>query len=112
MLVSLCQAEAVRASACCCLEGSIVAFARLGAQGRSGFGLLPEAFGTEVVSLTPDRSVLAVEARERWGKSRHTADLNVADCCSYELATQSSATTSRTDLQPAPWPAVARDQGS
>ena len=89
ILVALSEAEGVRTSAICYLEGSIVAFARLGAQGRAEFGLLLDAFGVEVASFTPELAVLAAEAWERWGKGRHPAALNIVDCCSYALAAQS-----------------------
>lgn len=89
VLVTLSEAEVVRTSAACLLEGSIVAFARLGAQGQAEFGLLLDAFGVEVVSLTPELAVFAAETWERWGKGRHPAGLNIVDCCSYALAAQS-----------------------
>ena len=69
VLVALSEAENVRMSAACLLEGSIVAFARLGGQGQAELGLLLDAFGVEVVSLTPDLAVLAAEAWERWGRA-------------------------------------------
>lgn len=119
VLVALSEAETVRTSACCYLEGSIVAFARLGAQGQAEFCLLLDAFGVEVVSLTPDLSVLAAEAWERWGKGRHPAGLNIVDCCSYALAAQSGEPLlaigdhfARTDLELAEVPALSRVQGS
>jgi len=89
VLVALSEAETVRMSAACLLEASIVAYARLGAQGQAEFGLLLDAFGVEVVSLTPELAVLAAEAWERWGKGRHPAGLNIIDCCSYALASHS-----------------------
>jgi ribonuclease VapC len=117
VLVALSEAQAVRTSACCYLEGSIVAFARLGAQGQAEFGLLLDAFAVEVVSLTPDLSVLAAEAWERWGKGRHPAGLNIVDCCSYALAAQSGEPLlaigddfARTDLKLAELPALAQGQ--
>jgi len=119
VLVALSEAAAVHTSACCYLEGSIVAFARLGAQGQAEFGLLLDAFGVEVVSLTPDLSVLAAEAWERWGKGRHPAGLNIIDCCSYALAAQSGKPLlaigddfARTDLELAELPTLAQVQGS
>lgn len=119
VLVALSEAAAVRTSACCYLEGSIVAFARLGAQGQAEFGLLLDAFGVEVVSLTPDLSVLAAEAWERWGKGRHPAGLNIIDCCSYALAAQCGEPLlaigddfARTDLELAGLPTLAQVQGS
>jgi ribonuclease VapC len=119
VLVALSEAESVRTSACCYLEGSIVAFARLGGQGRAEFSLLLDAFGVEVVSLTPDLSALAMEAWERWGKGRHPAGLNIVDCCSYALAAQSGEPLlavgddfARTDLGLARLPTLVQAQGS
>ena len=117
VLVALSEAQAVRTSACCYLEGSSVASARLGAQGQAEFGLLLDAFAVEVVSLTPDLAVLAAEAWERWGKGRHPAGLNIVDCCSYALAAQSGEPLlavgddfARTDLELAELPALAQGQ--
>jgi len=90
VLVALSEADDVRTSACCYLEASIVAFARLGAQGQAELGLLLDAFRVEVVSLTPELAVLAADAWERWGKGRHPAALNIIDCCSYALATRTA----------------------
>lgn len=86
VLVALSEADEVRMSAACLLEGSIVAFARLGPQGQAEFALLLDALGVEVVSLTPELATLAAEAWERWGKGRHPAGLTIVDCCSYALA--------------------------
>jgi uncharacterized protein with PIN domain len=65
ILVALSEADGVRTSACCYLQGSIVAFARIGARGQAELGLLLDAFGIEVVSLTPELAVLAADAWER-----------------------------------------------
>lgn len=114
VLVTLSEAEGVRTSAACLLEGSIVAFARLGAQGQAEFGLLLDAFGIEVVSLTPELAALAAEAWEHWGKGRHPAALNIVDCCSYALAAHAGEPLlavgddfARTDLRLVGLPALA-----
>ncbi len=86
VLVTLSEAGEVRTSAACLLEGSIVALARLGLHGQAELALLLDAFGVEVVSLTPELAALAAEAWERWGKGRHPAGLSIVDCCSYALA--------------------------
>jgi ribonuclease VapC len=91
VLAALSEADAVRMSAACVLEGSIVALARLGPQGQAEFALLLDAFGVEVVSLTAELATLATEAWERWGKGRHPAGLNIVDCCSYALAIRDGA---------------------
>ncbi len=56
------EPERVRASAACLLEGTIVSLARLGPAGQAEFGLLLDAFGIEVVSLTHELAVFAAEA--------------------------------------------------
>ena len=91
VLVALSEADAVRMSAACLLEGSIVALARLGGQGQAEFALLLDVFGVEIVSLTPELAALAAEAWEQWGKGRHPAGLNIVDCCSYALARHDAA---------------------
>jgi len=91
VLVALSEAEALRMSAACLLEGTIVSLSRLGSPGQAEFALLLDAFGVEVVSLTPELATLAGEAWERWGKGRHRAGLNIVDCCSYALAARDGA---------------------
>jgi len=85
------EPERVRTSAACLLEGTIVSLARLGPAGQAEFGLLLDAFGIEVVSLTHELAVFAAVAWERWGKGRRPAGLNIVDCCSYALAMQAGA---------------------
>lgn len=91
VLVALSEAERVRLSSCALLEGSIVALARLGANGQAELGLLLDAFDAEVVPFTADLAVLAADAWERFGKGRHPASLNIVDCCSYALAVKAQA---------------------
>ena len=111
VIVALSEAHGVRMSAACLLESAIVTHARFGPAGQAELGLLLDAFGVEVVSLTPELAVLAAEAWERWGKGRHPAGLNIVDCCSYALAVHSAAPLlaigddfPRTDVDPAPLP--------
>ena len=40
------------------------------------------------ISVTPEDTVLAVEAFERYGKGRHPAALNFGDCFAYACARQ------------------------
>ena len=115
ILVLLSEAESVRTSAACLLEGSIVTCSRLGPQGQAEFGLLLDAFGVEVASLTPELAVLASEAWERSGKGRHPAGLNIVDCCSYALAMHTREPLlavgddfARTDVSLVPLPVSAR----
>jgi ribonuclease VapC len=88
VLVALSEAARVRMSACCLLESSIVAVARLGASGHAELGMLLDAFGIEIASFTPELALLAADAWERFGKGRHPAGLNIIDCSSYALAAQ------------------------
>ena len=73
VLAALSEAGAVRMSAACLLEGSIVALARLGPQGQAEFALLLDAFGVEVV-VAARRSwpTLATEALGALGQGRGT----------------------------------------
>jgi ribonuclease VapC len=47
---------------------------------------LLRAMGIEIVPVTPKQGETAVEAFLRYGKGRHRARLNLADCFSYALA--------------------------
>jgi ribonuclease VapC len=89
VLVALAEAETVLLSTCCHLEASIVAASRLGPEGQAELEHLIGVFSVEIASFTPDHAVLAVDAWQRFGKGRHPAGLNIIDCCSYALATQS-----------------------
>jgi len=88
VLVALAEADTVLLSACCHLEASIVAASRLGPEGQAELEHLLDVFSIEVASFTPDQATLAVDAWQRYGKGRHSAGLNIIDCCSYALATQ------------------------
>jgi ribonuclease VapC len=86
VLVALAETDSAILSSCCLLEASIVASARLGAQGPAELELLLDVFDVETVSFTADHARLATEAWQRFGKGRHPAGLNIIDCCSYALA--------------------------
>lgn len=45
-----------------------------------------EVFGIELVPVDAEQARVAVEARLRFGKGRHPADLNYGDCFAYALA--------------------------
>jgi ribonuclease VapC len=47
---------------------------------------LLSALGIELVPVTPEQGTVAVEAFLRFGKGRHPAGLNLADCFTYALA--------------------------
>jgi len=47
---------------------------------------LLNALGIDIVPVTPKQGEMAVTAFLRYGKGRHRASLNLADCFSYALA--------------------------
>jgi ribonuclease VapC len=40
----------------------------------------------EIVAVTPDQAMLAIDAFRTYGKGRHRAGLNIGDCFTYALA--------------------------
>ncbi|HQT75065.1 MAG TPA: type II toxin-antitoxin system VapC family toxin [Acidiphilium sp.] len=90
------------------VELSFVIEGRKGETGRADLELLLRDGAFEIVSVTPQQAMIAIEAFRRFGRGRHRAGLNIGDCFSYALA----ATTDHpllfkgndfihTDLQPA-----------
>ena len=69
---------------------------------------LVESLGIEAAEVTVEQSKVAVDAFFRFGKGRHRAALNLADCFSYALARTRNVPLlfkgddfSRTDIQAA-----------
>ena len=91
---------------CCVLDNR-----RAPENGRRLDSLL-EDYGIDIVSFTPEQAKLARSAYRDFGKgSGHAAQLNLGDCFSYALASQTGEALlftgedfSHTDLVPA-WPA-------
>jgi ribonuclease VapC len=48
--------------------------------------------GTEVVAVTPQQAMIAIDAFRAYGKGRHKAGLNIGDCFSYALASATGHT--------------------
>ena len=70
---------------------------------------LLKALGIDIVPVTPKQGETAVAAFLRYGKGRHRASLNLADCFSYALAKVQRVPLlykgndfTMTDLAPAP----------
>lgn len=68
------------------LEAGSVALSRHGPGSRSILNSLFQWLRLEVIPFTADHLQWAYYARERFGKGRHSACLNLCDCCSYGLA--------------------------
>ena len=95
-------------SAASLLEASIVVETRKGDAAAQELDLLIYRAGLEIVPVDQEQAEIAREAWRRFGKGRHPAGLNYADCFSYALAKVKSAPLlfkgedfSRTDLQAA-----------
>jgi ribonuclease VapC len=80
------MADGCRISAASFVESSIVIAARFGAAGLSDLDRLVERAGIETVAVDLQQARAAREAFMRFGKGRHPAGLNFADCFSYALA--------------------------
>ena len=68
------------------LEAGIVMEAKKGESGGRELDLLLHTAKIEVVPLTGELTELARSAWREYGKGRHSAGLNIGDCCSYALA--------------------------
>jgi ribonuclease VapC len=68
------------------IETSMVVNGRRQGVDLTNVGAILAAMGTEVVPLTLDDGKAAVAGFMRFGKGRHRARLNFADCFSYGLA--------------------------
>ena len=68
------------------IETSAVLLVRKGMGGPPLLDALLRSARLETVSLTADQAEIARSAYARYGKGRHSAALNLGDCCSYALA--------------------------
>jgi ribonuclease VapC len=70
------------------LEASIVIEAKKGERGSRELDLLVHRTKIQTVSLDGEQVELAKSAWKAYGKGRHSAGLNIGDCCSYALSKQ------------------------
>jgi ribonuclease VapC len=68
------------------VELAFVVEGRKGESGRADLERLLDVGGFEVVAVTPNQAVRAIEAFHRFGRGRHPAALNIGDCFVYALA--------------------------
>jgi ribonuclease VapC len=68
------------------LESSVVIEARKGEAGGRELDLLLHRSQVEIVPLNGQQATLARQAWRKYGKGRHSARLNVGDCCAYALS--------------------------
>lgn len=71
------------------LEAAIVMEARKGPAGGRELDLLLHKARIEIVSFNSEQAEIARDAWLRFGKGRHSAALNIGDCCSYALSRSS-----------------------
>jgi ribonuclease VapC len=71
------------------LETSIVIEAKKGEAGGRELDLLLHRAQIQPVALNEEQMELARLAWRKYGKGRHTAGLNIGDCCSYALSKHS-----------------------
>lgn len=72
------------------LETSIVIEAKKGEHGSRELDLLVHRTNMQIVSMDGEQVQLAKSAWKTYGKGRHSADLNIGDCCSYALSKQTN----------------------
>lgn len=80
------KAQSLSLSAASLVEAGIVAERLRGAEGATELDLLIQRLDVEIVPLTAAHAEIARSAFRRFGKGRHPAGLNFADCFSYALA--------------------------
>jgi ribonuclease VapC len=68
------------------VELSFVIEGRKGEAGRTDLERLLNDGDFEVVAVTPQQAMIAIDAFRNYGKGRHPAGLNIGDCFSYALA--------------------------
>lgn len=68
------------------VETSMVLDGRLGAEAVRRLDLLIHRAGIEVTPISADQGLAARDAFARYGRGRHPAGLNFADCFAYALA--------------------------
>ncbi|MFH1480503.1 MAG: type II toxin-antitoxin system VapC family toxin [Pseudomonadota bacterium] len=73
-------------SAFTALETGIVIEVKKGEAGGRELDLLLRRAGIEVVPMNAEQFEIARIAWRTYGKGRHSAGLNIGDCCSYALA--------------------------
>lgn len=74
-------------SAATLVEASIVVEAKQGPDAAADLATLLTSLAVETVPVDAAQAAMAVAAWRRFGKGRHPAALNVADCFAYALAT-------------------------
>ena len=85
---ALSSATGLRMAAPTWLEAAMVATARSASRGYIELLSLLEDMGVEVVPIDHTLAEIAYGGWVRYGKGRHPAGLNYADCFSYALAKQ------------------------
>jgi ribonuclease VapC len=73
-------------SAFTALEAGIVVESKKGESGGRELDLLLHQARIVIVPMTAEQSEIARFAWRKYGKGRHSAGLNIGDCCSYALA--------------------------
>lgn len=78
------------ADACCAtvafVEAFMVAMTRVPGFSFEHYVALVDGFGIRRVAVDEEQSVISAQAFLRFGKGRHSANLNLGDCFSYALA--------------------------
>ncbi len=86
LLDNLIAAETRLVSAATVLEAGIVLEARRGESAGREFDLFVVRANLQIIPLDAEQADLARSAWRKYGKGRHPAALNFADCFSYALA--------------------------
>lgn len=110
MVTAITQAPVRQMSALNSMEALMVVEARLGRAPADGTLLLIRTLEVEILPFDQNHMTVARTAWQRFGKGRHPAALNLADCCAYAAAIVTNQPLlfkgndfGKTDVQCAEW---------
>ena len=67
-------------------EAGIVLIAKFGMRGKSLYERFLQEWGVATIPFDQRHAEVAIDAFQRFGKGRHSAKLNLGDCCTYATA--------------------------
>lgn len=80
------QADSLKISAVNYVEAAVVLDSRGDANARRSLDAFLQTSGMRIEGVTPAQALVARDAYRDYGKGRHPAGLNLADCFAYALA--------------------------
>ena len=110
IVTAIASAESRKVSTINWLEAMMVLESRLGPQAADNLELILSALAVQPLPFDGKQMVEAQTAWRRFGKGRHPAALNLADCCAYAASIVAGepllfkgSDFAQTDVKPAQW---------